>query len=387
MSARYSIRLRSAVRRTCGRCGCRYRTAVTRTTEEAGRTDEAAARSAARRLTAELAAAPDDRPCPGCGRASPAAVGRRRAAWHALVTGFAVLLFAAAAVAGSGWLAAAVALLAALGHAAGPLVVPDRPAAGSRDDDADEVTVEAEGDPERRPAADGRAGWRRLAVAATALAAGVALTPVLAARRTAARPIPAATGEPVRIEFAETIECLPGAWTGTPAVTVRNASAFPDGPPTVRVSSHTADGQPDPKAKPESPTLWAELVVPDDPTAAGRTLDLHVELAVRYTTADARGAATERTLTAARDVSIEVAAGTAAGRVRQVPVGTVGLLAAGTMLLAAGGLLRALAAPAGGRPPAVEVLELAAAPAGRDDRPTASVPRRAATGQPDEGGP
>lgn len=375
MSTRYAVRLRCRVDRRCPRCRAEYRTAVPRELEAAGDTPEDAARAASRRVSRELASEADPHPCPSCGRLPTDVVNRRQRLRHAVVTaiGLALLLVVWAVGLSGGWtglLAAVVILLTAVGHAT---IVMRSADADPEPTPREDVELLEEGNPHRpRPMPAARTGWHAVGVFGTLAAALVALTPAVAARRDGdtlfVRP-----GEPVRVAFAESFECEAEDWAGVPKVTVRNPRDFPDRVPDVRAESRRpGEKRAEDRAGRNTVHPWADLTAPEDPALAAAPLRLRVDLEVTYTAPDRRGSGGKQNLTASRDVTLEVAPTTAAGRVRAVSVGSVGLFFSGLMVLAAGLFLRTLGVPDPGDKPVVEVDEVAVAPADRDGRPTAS---------------
>lgn len=365
MSTRYTVRLRCRVERRCPRCRAEYRTHLPREADADGETPEDAARVAARRALRELASTADPHPCPACGRLPTDTFNRRRAAAHGLATaGGLFLLFLAWAVGPSGLLAAVAVLATAAAHA---WIVLRMTTVQPVRELGEDVELLTDGTPNRPwPMPSVRTHWHLLGVGGTLLATLVSLTPSIAARRSG-EVLTARPGEPLRVEFAESITVTGEDWTGTPKVTVRNSRDYADRVPSVQAESHRAT-----KTDDRSQTVrpWVELTLPEDPALAARPIELRIDLEVAYTGPDGRGPPTRRTMTASRDVTLAVAPTSLGGRLRSVSVGSVGLFFAGLMVLSAGLFLRTLDVPDPGEPAMVEVDEVAVAPADRDERPT-----------------
>ncbi|QJW95318.1 hypothetical protein [Frigoriglobus tundricola] len=284
----------------CLGCGAVYRHRFSRSVTGGGMTAQHAEANAQRAGMKALLNKVDPCPCPECGRVQPRMVGHTKLWEHKVVTSitFGVLAFVTVLGATSAMgrevaaLAAfSVAGLGALAHlwyaGSNPNSNPEankEHAAGKVD--AGEVEVLRPGDTSFGEPAPPLVTRSHLVYFALGLgAAALALVPV--AVRVAngwalgpTDPPVFGPGDTFRVTFPNKIDCVRSTWNGTPKVT------FNGNVPGAIVSSNTATWGTSMSIKASethtSPTLWADITLPDDPHLSNSEVSGRVEMTVSY---------------------------------------------------------------------------------------------------------
>jgi hypothetical protein len=146
---------------------------------------------------------------------------------------------------------------------------------------------DAAGTRKRPPSVDRRA-WVWLSVGA----AGLLLSAVPVTLKAAygwtdhggIQPRVVSPGDIVRVHFPESIRAVEGNWAGTPVALLADPTSVEPRPLSSTANRSTWGNtiREDSKNRRESTDLWAEVTLPDDPTLAGRTVELRVDMTVHY---------------------------------------------------------------------------------------------------------
>ncbi|HEY1378613.1 MAG TPA: hypothetical protein VGF55_17570 [Gemmataceae bacterium] len=315
----------------CAGCGCVFKTIVERTVSDTGDFETVARQKATRRLAAELKAAAEVRPCPGCGLVPPGVVARRAQYRHAAVwlgTGLAAAAVGGLAAIGRVPLATAalavpaVALLGVLLHGLIAFLNPNRHRAANHERAQADVAAGAtevllpgkEGEAGRTPRA-----WtaRHTAGIALAAAAPLALLVPAALRAHLGRAINADLRPEVVAPGTTFTAPLPppafrsvnGWWSATATVDVLNA-AEAHAPKTLAAFTRPAWGGgfhlSDTSMSVPS-DLHVAATIPDDPALEGQTLRLRATLNVVYPTHMGNGAVDKSVTTVTHEFPVTLA--------------------------------------------------------------------------------
>lgn len=332
-----TITARCQKEHTCVCCGAVYSYPLTRkVTGTAPNAEQSAANAesaASKAMTNEV----DAVPCPTCGLLQPDMVGQRRARvfrrvfWLGLIAFVTLVSLCAANVVQmnvSVWVGAAACAVAALILILTDLRDPNRNAEMNREMASGRV---ASGAVTHTP---GKfvAGARELARFPRSVMHKLALVLVLAAVGLAAVPelIRSSRGWPVndecyppvvgpgdetRVYMKDKITSLKSYWRGTPIAVAR----VPGGGRELTMKSKTNQNNwPDSisvksSQKNSTSTPWVEVLMPNDPAVAGKTVECAIHLGVTYPAAVGSNAYEHRTARMSRTVPIHVAADAGAG--------------------------------------------------------------------------
>lgn len=333
-----TITARCQKEHTCVCCGAVYSYPLTRKVTGTAANAEQSAANAEAAAAKAMANEVDPEPCPTCGLLQPDMVGQRRARvfrrvfWLGLIA-FVTLVSLCAANAVrmnvAVWVGAAACAVAAVILTLTDLRDPNRSAEMNREVASGRVASGA------ITHAPGKfvAGTRELARFPRSVGHKLVLMLVLAAVGLAAVPelIRASRGWPAndecyppvvgpgdetRVYMNEKVTSLKSYWRGTPIAVARvagvggrelpmkaktNQNNWPD---SISVKS---------SQKNSSSTPWVEVVMPNDPAVAGRTVECAIHLGVTYPASVGSNSYEHRTARMSRNVPINVAADAMAG--------------------------------------------------------------------------
>ncbi len=309
-----TIQIKCWKQHECVGCGGVYRYKFARSvTGEAGN-ETAAEKAAEKAAMTTMEKDVDQRPCPRCGCLQPDMIAQKKSNahfWVALILLLvSALVIVLALIPNITWLTYStaglilgVASLAGLAlHAATALANPNKNKDANRDradtmierGELEKVADEDEDLADGEPKAVGGAVIPLLA--AGVIGALLALTPFLL-KTVSGWPTVAGTkpevvgpGDTVTVWFPDKIQAVKGYWSGTPTATVVNDGGA--GPVSVSATAKTASWGNTITGKSVSnstPSLWADVKLPNDPKLVGKTIEIKVDMAINYPTAIGRG--------------------------------------------------------------------------------------------------
>lgn len=309
-----TIQIKCWKQHECVGCGGVYRYKFARTVSGEAGNESAAEKAAEKAAMTTMEKDVDQRPCPRCGCLQPDMIAQKKSNTHFWVALLLLLVSGLFVVLGlipnitwltysSAGLILGVASLAGLArHAATALANPNKNKDANRNraeamierGELEKVADEDEELADGEPKAVGGAVIPLLA--AGVIGALLALTPFLL-KTVSGWPTVAGTkpevvgpGDTVTVWFPDKIQAVKGYWSGTPTATVVNDGGA--GPFSVSATAKTASWGNTISGKSVSnstPSLWADVKLPNDSKLVGKTIEVKVDMAVHYPTASGRG--------------------------------------------------------------------------------------------------
>jgi hypothetical protein len=288
----------------CVNCGCVYRYHLIRKKSGRGATVEAAEFTAKAAANRAAETEVDREPCPECGLYQPDMIGRPRAWAHLMIYAATIGLVIVLTFAGCGAFRIPGAVLGAAGVCAAALLAhlcldlwnPNRDLAANRVraiQRVEEGRIAVAQPGNASPAGVSRAhlwplllvyGVLVLAVVVCAAPEGVRLLSGWTLNDSCDPPV-VGPGEKVRVEFPRRLGTVGGKWNGQAEVRLLNGeeNRLP-ADYSIPVSTNSATWGDTIEvlashANEETP-VWAELYLPDDPSLAGKSLRLQIDLSV-----------------------------------------------------------------------------------------------------------
>lgn len=294
----------------CVGCGGAYRYKFQRSVTGQGGNESAAERAAEQAAMRTMEREVDQRPCPRCGCLQPDMIAQGKSRTHRWLA--LILLALSVAVIAFGLISSAtlvtyaivgliLVVMSALAlpiHAAVALSNPNKNKDANRNRAAKAVDtglVEEVAD-EDLDLADGepRAVGRGVLLLLILGVVGTLLTVAPFALKTVSgwptvegtKPEVLSPGDNVTIWFPDRIQAVKGLWSGSPRVTVVNDGGA--GPLNLSATAsndtwgNTISGK---SVSNSSPSLWAELKIPNNAALAGKTIEVRVDMDLSYPTA------------------------------------------------------------------------------------------------------